>query len=106
MKWSDKGKGGWPRLYRAESESESIRRVFPLVNVVMNDLGPSKHHLTSSYQLIKLIWLTRLVVMFVNSSVSSDKELIIRVISVTRQSKYLPSERSCEYCFSRLRLAC
>jgi hypothetical protein len=45
----------------------------------MNDLGPSKHHLTSRYQLmsgpqlIKLLRLTRLAVMSSISFVSSDQ---------------------------------
>jgi hypothetical protein len=47
----------------------------------MNDLGPSKHHLTSRYQLmashqlIKLLRLTRLAVMPAISCVSSDQRL-------------------------------
>jgi hypothetical protein len=39
----------------------------------MNDLGPSKHHLTSRCQLMSLLRLTRLAVMSAISSVSSDQ---------------------------------
>jgi hypothetical protein len=56
------------------------RAMFPsCLEVVMNDAGPSKNHLTSRYQLmsghqlIKLLRLTRLAVMSAISFVSSDQ---------------------------------
>jgi hypothetical protein len=56
----------------------SAYAIAPYISV-MNDLGPSKHHLTSRYQLmsghqlIKLIRLTRLAVMSAISSVSFNQ---------------------------------
>jgi hypothetical protein len=60
--------------------SPTCRLDMPFVSpFVMNDLGPSKHHLPSRYQLmsghqlIELLRLTRLAVMSAVSSVSSDQ---------------------------------
>jgi hypothetical protein len=79
---------------------------------VMNDLSPNEYHLTSRYQLmsdhqlIKLFGLHGWLWCLPSVPLVPITDVITRVISVTRQSNYLQSKYSYEYCSSQLWLAC